>query len=115
MLRRSVTRTGWRCLIGLMVHLLRPPWLPRRTPDQVRRLTATWEMRRTPRVPDAEFTFKGDFSVSMYLRVIVREVVFLAPMLGWKDPDRMAADFAFTFVCKHNLSAEKITAARLSS
>jgi hypothetical protein len=47
--------------------------------------------------------------------VIVREVVFLAPMLGWKDPDRMAADVAFTFVCKHNLSAEKITAARLSS
>lgn len=62
-----------------------------RSADQIQRMAATWEMRRTPGVPNAEFVFQGDHSVSMYLRSIVREVVFLAPAIGWKDPDQMAA------------------------
>jgi hypothetical protein len=84
-----------------------------RTPDQKRRMAATWEMRRTPGVLNAEFVFKGDHSVSMYLMSIIREVVFLAPRMGWISPDQKVADFAVTFARKHGIPAEGVNAPRL--
>lgn len=82
------------------------------TAEQKARRQATWEMRRTRRTPNAEYVL-GDDSVSTYLLLIVKQVMFIAPPVGWSNPEQKAADFCVTFAKRHDIPKDKITAGRI--